>query len=227
MDIINFKSASVKKINRRKIQHIRFLTKSTFVITIDRDNLEFIAGQHVIVGIKGSLNQREYSVYNSEKRDHLEILVKEVIDGNVSMQLRHCKEGNLVEVNGPFGSFKLETKDMYSRKHLFIATGTGISPFHSMVASYPGINYTLLHGIRYPDETYDKHDYDPERYIPCISTGGNGKYNGRVTDFLPDFPDEADMIYYLCGNSSMIYDVCNILRKRSVSAERILTEVYF
>jgi NAD(P)H-flavin reductase len=152
--------------------------------------------------------------------------VKEVKDGNVSMQLKNSKLGTLVEVNGPFGSFKLETRDMNSRKHLFIATGTGISPFHSMVASYPEINYTLLHGIRYPDETYEKYDYDPKRYIPCIS-GGNGKNRGRVTDFLPFYRDEHDMMYYVCGNSDMIYDVCNILKNRGVTGDRVLTEIYF
>jgi len=227
MDKTTFKTASDINIHHKKIQQIRFLTKSTFVLTFDRDNIQFIAGQHIIVGTEGSLNQREYSIYSGEKHDYLDILVKEVIDGNVSMQLRNCKPGDLLEVNGPFGIFKLETKDIYSRKHLFIATGTGISPFHSMVTSYPGINYTILHGIRYLNEAYDKNEYHPKRYIPCTSKEKSGDYNGRVTDFLSDYLTEPDMMFYICGNSSMIYDVFDILRNKGVSGERILTEVYF
>jgi len=227
MDKTILKSAPVININQKKIQNIRFLNKSTFVLTFDRDDIQFIAGQHIIVGTEGSLNQREYSIYSGEKHDYLEILVKEVIEGNVSMQLKNCNPGDLLEVNGPFGTFKLETKDMFSRKHLFIATGTGISPFHSMVTSYPGIKYTILHGTRYVNEAYDKNEYRPKSYIHCTSKEKGSGFHGRVTDMLPDYPLEPDMMFYICGNSSMIYDVCSILRKRGVSGDCILTEVYF
>jgi len=109
---------------------------------------------------------------------------------------------------------------------MFIATGTGISPFHSFVTSYPGINYTILHGIRETDEAYEKEDYDPKRYVPCVSKGNTNKYNGRVTDFLRT-TGWTDMLYYLCGNNNMIYDVCRILKNKGVHPERIFTEVYF
>ena len=221
------KSASIINIDRKKIRRIRFLTKSTFVLTFDRDDIQFTAGQHITIGTRGSLNQREYSVYSGEQQNYLEILVKEVLDGNVSIQLRNSKPGDLLEVNGPFGSFRLEIKDMYSRKHLFIATGTGISPFHSMVTSYPGIDYTILHGIRYLNEAYDKIEYEPERYIACISREKSSGYNGRVTDYLSDYPTEPDTIYYLCGNSSMIFEATGILRNKGVTGDRILREVYF
>ncbi len=227
MDKTIFNSASVINNNLKKIIQIRFLTKSTFVLTFNRDNFQFTAGQHVIVGTEVSLNQREYSIYSGEKQDYLEILVKEVIDGNVSKQLRNCKPGQLLEVNGPFGTFKLVTKNMYSIKHLFIATGTGISPFHSMVISYPGIRYTILHGIRYLKEAYNKDDYLRKSYIPCISEEKSSSHTGRVTKFLPEYPIEPDMMFYLCGNSSMIYEVCDILREKGVTGDRILTEVYF
>ena len=62
-----------------KIRQIRFLAESTFVLRLDRGNIQFRAGQHIIVGLKGELNQREYSVYSGEKDDYLEILVREVL----------------------------------------------------------------------------------------------------------------------------------------------------
>jgi ferredoxin/flavodoxin---NADP+ reductase len=213
--------------SQRKIQEIRFLSESTFIVRFDRGSFQFIPGQHVIVGLTGSLNQREYSIYSGINQDFLEILVREVLGGNVSTQLKHCKPGDLLDVNGPFGSFKLETKNMYSRKHMFIATGTGIAPFHSMVISYPGIDYTILHGIRYASEAYEKNDFEHERYFPCVSGEKNCKYSGRVTLFLPDYPDEPETVYYLCGNSSMIYEVSNMLKDAGVSGDRIQTEVYF
>jgi ferredoxin/flavodoxin---NADP+ reductase len=210
-----------------KIRQIRFLTESTFVLRFDRGNMQFKAGQHIIVGLKEELNQREYSVYSGEKDDYLEILVREVIHGSVSLQLKQCKPGQLLQVNGPFGSFGLETFDMFSRKLVFIASGTGIAPFHSFVRSYPGINYTLIHGVRYNTEAYDRNDYDPHRYILCTSKETNGGHKGRVTRFLPGYPVDQDMLFYLCGNNSMIYEAYHILREKGIRDENIIAEVYF
>ena len=210
-----------------KISQIRFLTESTFVMRFDRENMEFKSGQHVIVGLRGELNQREYSIYSGENDDYIEILVREVPEGNVSLQLRQCKPGELLQVNGPFGSFGLERFDMFSRKLVFIASGTGISPFHSFIKSYPGINYFLIHGVRYINEAYERNDYDPRRYFLCTSKEGNGGHKGRVTSFLPVYPVDQEMLFYICGNSNMIYEVKHILGAKGLPPENIFTEVYF
>ncbi len=210
-----------------KIRQIRLLTERTFVLRLDRGNMDFRAGQHIIVGLEGELDQREYSIYSGEKDDYLEILVREIPEGKVSRQLKQCKPGQLLQVNGPFGSFGLESYDMFSRKLVFIASGTGISPFHSFVSSYPGIDYILIHGVRYKDEAYERNDYDPRRYILCTSKEYNGGHKGRVTRFLPGFPVEPDMLFYVCGNNNMIYEVYHILRDKGIPDENILSEVYF
>jgi ferredoxin--NADP+ reductase/benzoate/toluate 1,2-dioxygenase reductase subunit len=209
------------------IRQIRFLTESTFVLSFDRGNMEFKPGQHIIVGLKGELDQREYSIYSGENDDFLEILVREVPGGHVSQKLKNCKPGDLLQVNGPFGSFGIEKFDMFTRKLVFIASGTGISPFHSFVKSYPGIDYTLIHGVRYGNEAYERDVYDSGRYILCTSKEGKGAQKGRVTRFLSSFPVKPDMLFYLCGNNNMIYEVSHILLDKGMPAENILTEVYF
>jgi ferredoxin--NADP+ reductase/benzoate/toluate 1,2-dioxygenase reductase subunit len=209
-----------------KIRQIRVLTEKTFVLRLDRGNMQFKAGQHIIVGLKGELNQREYSVYSGEKDDYLEILVREVLDGNVSVKLKLSKPNQLLQVNGPFGSFGLETFDLFSRKLVFIASGTGIAPFHSFVRSYPGIDYTLIHGVSYTNEAYERNDYDPQHYILCTSKSSGG-HKGRVTRFLPGYRVDPDMLFYLCGNNNMIYEVYHILRDKGIPDENIFSEVYF
>jgi len=210
-----------------KIIEIRFLTEETFVLRLDRGNMQFKAGQHIIVGPEGELDQREYSIYSGEKDEYLEILVREISEGNVSRQLKLCNPGQLLKVNGPFGSFGLETFDMFSRKLVFIASGTGISPFHSFVRSYPGIDYILIHGVRYENEAYERNDYDPHRYILCTSKESTGGYKGRVTRLLPGYPVDPDMLFYVCGNNNMIYEVYHILRDKGIPDEHIFSEVYF
>ncbi len=209
------------------IKELRFLTNNTFVLRLDRGGMEFKAGQHMIVSPEGEMDQREYSVYSGEKDDYLEILVREVLNGKITGQLKDCKPGQLLQVNGPFGSFGIESYDRYSRKLVFIATGTGISPFHSFVRSYPGIDYTIIHGVRYGDDAYDKDEYDPERYILCTSNDNRGNHNGRITTYLPHFSVDNDMLFYLCGNNSMIYEAYHILRDKGIRDENIFMEIYF
>ena len=210
-----------------EIKQIRFLTDSTFVLRFDRKDLQFKSGQHIIVGLAGELDQREYSIYSGENDDFLEILVREVLKGKVSAQLKLCRPGDILRINGPFGTFGLEKYDMYSRKLVFIATGTGIAPFHSFIKSYPGIDYSLLHGVRYKNEAYEREDYDPHKYILITSKEINEGFKGRITRFLPGYPVGSDMLFYLCGNNSMIYEVYHILRDKGIPDENILTEVYF
>jgi ferredoxin--NADP+ reductase/benzoate/toluate 1,2-dioxygenase reductase subunit len=210
-----------------RINQIRFLTEKTFVLRFDRGKMQFKAGQHIIVGLKGELDQREYSIYSGEKDDYLEILVREVIKGKVSLQLRQCEPGQLLQVNGPFGSFGLETFDMFSRKLVFIASGTGISPFHSFVRSYPGIDYTLIHGVSFNNEAYERKDYDPKRYILCTSKESSEGFKGRVTKFLAGYKVDRESLFYLCGNNSMIYEVYHILRDKGIPDENISSEIYF
>ena len=220
-------SKTVLSTDLHKIRNIRVLTENTFVLRFDRGSLQFKAGQNIIVGFEGELNQREYSVYSGEKDDYLEILVREVNDGNLSRQLKQCIPGQLLQVNGPFGSLRLETFDMFSRKLVFISTGTGISPFHSFVRSYPGIDYTLIHGVSFKDEAYESGDYDPGRYILCTSKEFHRGFKVRVTKFLSTYAVTPDILFYLCGNSNMIYDADHILRDKGIPAENIFYEVYF
>jgi ferredoxin/flavodoxin---NADP+ reductase len=210
-----------------KITQVRFLTDETFVVRLERGDLQFKSGQRIIVGLKGALDLREYSVYSGEKDDYLEILVREVLRGNVSPRLKNCKPGDLLQVNGPFGSFGIEPYDLYAKKFVFIATGTGISPFHSFVKSCPGIDYTIIHGVRQKAEAYESGEYDNNRYILCTSKEINDGHKGRVTKFLLTYPVKTEMLFYLCGNNSMIYEVYHILRNKNVPDENIFMEVYF
>lgn len=210
-----------------KIEQVRFLTEYTFVIRFERKGLKFSAGQRVIVGPAGDIDQREYSIYSGENDDYLEILVREVDEGNVSVKLKNCIQGEMLQVNGPFGSLVIDPADRYSKKHVFIATGTGISPFHSFVRSYPDIDYTLFHGVRYINEAYESSEYNNSRYILCTSRESSNGRKGRVTRPLYNYSTDPGTIFYLCGNSHMIYEVSHLLRAKDIPSENIRTEIYF
>ncbi|RPH34166.1 MAG: oxidoreductase [Bacteroidales bacterium] len=223
---ITYTPESVVIDSPRVVQQIRFISKNAFIIRFNRDNLQFKAGQFVAVGVE-PLQQREYSIYSGEKDDYIEILVREVLGGNVSQQLKQIEIGQSLLVSGPLGITTINEEDINSKRFVFIGSGTGISPFHSFITSYPKIDYTIIHGVRYLSEAYDKNDYDPQRYVLCTSREKGGNYYGRVTSFLLDFRIGPNTLFYVCGNSSMIYEVYDILRKKGVSMGSIHSEVYF
>ncbi|HEX2969811.1 MAG TPA: hypothetical protein VHO46_11990, partial [Bacteroidales bacterium] len=121
----------------------------------------------------------------------------------------------------------IEQYDRYSKELVFVATGTGISPFHSIVRSYPGIKFTLYHGVCFAAEAYERDEYDASRYFLCTSKEKSENGIGRVTKYLGKAQIRTDALYLLCGNSNMIYDVFHILKDKGVPAENIFSEIYF
>lgn len=211
-----------------KVRSIRELTPSTYVLRFDRNNIPFRAGQHILLGKKDDIQSREYSIYSAEQEDFFEVLIKEVQDGKVSKQLRNVKPGETLNFENPVGYFTLKSIDIKVSQFLFIASGTGIAPFHSFVKSYPRLDYKLLHGIRHASEAYDKEIYDRSRLVLCTSGDDKGDFHGRVTDYLRQNPvDDPDTLCYFCGNCEMIHEAYDILLKQGVPSENLFAEVYF
>jgi ferredoxin/flavodoxin---NADP+ reductase len=142
--------------NIHEIISIRHLTDAAYIIQMTRRGLKFRAGQHILLGKAGSIHNREYSVYSGENDTFFEVLIKEVDDGMVSKQLKKLQPGDKVQIEGPLGFFTIAPELIDNGKFLFVATGTGIAPFHSFSKSYPEIDFLLLHGVRNANESYEK-----------------------------------------------------------------------
>jgi len=194
---------------------------------MERNNLQFQTGQFVVLKNLNSSAKREYSVYSGENDDFLEVLVREIEGGKVSGRLKRLKPGTEIEVEGPFGFFKFNPEKFESKKFLFVATGTGISPFHGFVRTFPGLDYQLIHGVRFKEEAYEHADFKEEKVALCLSAGGDGDFYGRVTDYLFTQKIDKETNCFLCGNSEMIFEVFDILTGKGVTVSNIYSEVYF
>lgn len=209
------------------VSEIRNLCDASYVVRFNKRDLKFRPGQHLVVGVLGMSDAREYSVYSGKDEEFLEILVREVEDGVVSKKLRRLNPGNTLEVNGPYGFFMTNAQPPAGKKLLFIASGTGIAPFHSFVKSFPEADYTIIHGIRTIDEAYERETYKKDRYIACTSRDDKGDFHGRLTAYLKTIEIEIDTMVYLCGNSDMVFESIDILQEKGLSNSHIFTEVYF
>jgi len=216
-----------KKITYSKIVEIRNLTESTYVLRLEKSDFEFKAGQYLVLNVPGENKAREYSIYSSEEAPYIDLLIKEVDTGEISKELKYLKIGTKVEITGPFGFFLLRDSEQIKHSHFtFVATGTGIAPFHSIILSNPDLNFDVIHGVRHGYEAYDSCDYPEDRYKLCTSRE-HGEYYGRVTHYLKEKGIKKDSIYYICGNSGMVNDVTEILEQNGIIPENIRTEVFF
>lgn len=203
------------------------ISEKSYVLRIDRHGLDFIPGQYFIIGRKESDTAREYTVYSSKNDDYLEFMITRIKDGIVSNDLANCKPGEELQVEGPLGYFELETNPDFRGKHVFIATGSGIAPFRSIVLSNPDLNYEIIHGARLLQDCYHKEDYSEDRYISCITREESGDFKGRVTDYLKQNPVDPEDMFYICGNTEMLYEVYDILISQGVVRESVRVEVFY
>lgn len=215
------------KRTKHKVLEIINLTPETFILRLDRKDLKFEPGQYVILRMPDELKGREYSIFSATTDDYLDFLVREIPEGEFSRYLRHLPTGSEIDVEGPKGYFVLDARSKNGEPILMIATGTGISPFHSFVTSYPQLNYRVLQGVRFADEAYGRESFHHDRFMVCTSRLDDGDFFGRVTDYLLQTTVSDDIICYLCGNSDMIDQVTSILEGYGLPPENIRTEVFF
>ena len=211
-----------------KVLNIRDLSPSTYILRLERKKLDFKPGQCFNLGLKGSGINREYSIYSGVDDSYLEFLIKEVKCGSVSPALRKVKPGDEVALHGPYGAFIISSDRAKKTLFTFIATGTGIAPFHSFVRTYPDLDYRIINGIRTAKERYDYNDYDRKRLTTCVTRDDCWSgFKGRVTDYLQQNYIDPTQIYFLCGNQGMIQKGYDLLRIKGVSGDHIFTEAFF
>ncbi len=210
-----------------KVLDNKFLSDQTFRLRLAKPDMPVRAGQCYSLGLASDSINREYSIYSNANAPHLDVLIRKIEEGIVSTSLANVKPGDTVEIDGPFGDFCLDEAYIAGIPHVFIASGTGIAPFHSFIKTYPELDYLLLHGVRSRSECYDADEYAAERYVPCVSNSSEGQPGIRVTDYLARHPVDPKAIVYICGNRDMIVDTFEILRQQNVPGDNIFTEVFF
>lgn len=218
----------------------RELSPGLFEIWIRPDEgiPDFLPGQYVALGLpesheggeKEKLVKRAYSIASSpERKDALEFYIAEVTEGQLSPRLARLNEGERIFVQRKYvGTFTLESVPAGSDL-VFVATGTGIAPFVSMLRTHGTIekysSLTLLHGVRYSadlayrDELLELQSKRGEkfRYYATVSREGPPKWSGEhgyVQKFFTEgkvsvAPETHHL--FLCGNPAMIEEVCQLL----------------
>src|SRR6476659_10197966 len=97
----------------------------------DRSALGFLPGQYVNIQVPGTDQARSFSFSSGPSADEVGFLIRNTSHGVLTTYLRdRAKNGDRIEFNGPLGSFYLRE---IKRPVLFLAGGTGLAPFLSML----------------------------------------------------------------------------------------------
>jgi ferredoxin-NADP reductase len=220
------------------------LTPTVFQLDFQRNPLfDFKPGHFISLvipkaGPNGRDLRRAYSIASAPESDQLDLCVKKVDGGPGTSYLDSLKVGDTIKGNAPFGDFVDKSAD--DRGKVWIATGTGISPFRSMLFSDLAKKKDLskthcLFGVREPEEViyhglFEEHLGNRFKMAVSRPHSGFHGYRGRVTDILRSGDlhlDYANTDFYLCGNGAMIDEVLSILAEKQVEKKAIHKEAYY
>ena len=205
-----------------------FISDYTYIINLEhQEEIRFNPGQFFSISIPDLGINREYSCYCAPNKKKISFLIRKVNGGIISNKLCDLKEGQKVDIVGPYGKFYLEDRIINSKKIFFICSGTGYAPFRSIIKSYDNINFCVIHGVRKETELYALKDVNERSYIKCVSENSNYEHS-RVTDYLTANKFEDDSFFMLCGNQNMITDSIKILLKeKNIKSDDIMVETFF
>jgi ferredoxin-NADP reductase len=204
----------------------------------------FVAGQWLSVKHNlpdGEELTRAYSIASAPSENgHFAFCLNRVQDGYMSNYLCDMKEGEEIRCQGPFGAFILRPP---MRDTLFIATGTGIAPFRSMLhwlladeERHQDKALTLLFGSRTENDIYYHREFldlaekhANFKYMPTLSRGDDTwqGLRGYVQTHVKELVrDRKDMHAYICGLSKMVKANRDLLQGLGWDRKSILYERY-
>ena len=215
-----------------KIEKIIRETPQTVTLILDR-KIEFVPGQYANFefNIDGQKLQREYS-FSSSPDENLAITIKEEVDGTVSKYVQNTQPGTELKMSEPMGNFVLNKN---TNDHVFIATGSGITPIFSILKSLPTDHSAMLvYGNKTPESTIFLKEITELREnemfrIQMLYSQSDESDLDRVTEYMQEGFGEANVddhqiSFYICGNGNMVTDVKKILQKSK--ARKIITESF-
>lgn len=205
------------------------------------ETMDFTSGQFVSVlhPRNGKTIRRSYSIASLPSlKDRFDLCLKLVPKGVVSSWFWTFRGGEHFQVQGPLGKFILPGEIDFDI--VFVATGTGVAPFRSMIPHLlqNGFqrNMWLLFGVRYGNMIpYDEEwlelakRYRNFTYIPTVSRpdhewlGETGYVQTKIETFFPS-PDGKRV--YICGVNQMVQAVQDACFKQGFKKEQVHYERY-
>ncbi len=219
-----------------RVQTLERLTHDIHRLVLSGEKLEYKPGQYVDIKIPDSDEVRSFSMANLPG-DQLELMIKVYPDGKFSSLLTGdgIKEGQELEVTGPYGVFTLRKNS--DRPLLFIGGGAGMAPILALLRSLaeqgstrPAVYYYGARGPRdlfHQDELAELEQRLAKfRFVPALSECDEDEEwsgeQGLITDVVERCEEElGEVDAYLCGPPPMVDAAIALLEAKGVPESRV------
>lgn len=230
------------------------ITSGLVLLYIERgsDFSDFLPGQYTTIALPGAaprpahfpaekevpkadkLIKRAYSIGSSpDEKNFIELCIAILPEGLLTSRLALLKQGDPVFLSPKVvGHFTLEPVSA-DRNLIFVATGTGIAPFMSMLRTKStwtaGRKITILHGVRYKADLCYRNEL-----LELAQNNPNFKYHAVVSRDQAEAGIEKGYVQslfengvvscqadrdniFICGNPAMIDDMEKLLLTKNYS----------
>ncbi|MEM9364238.1 MAG: ferredoxin--NADP reductase [Bacteroidota bacterium] len=235
-----------------KISDVQALTPSSVALTFDipdnlQDTFSFSAGQYITLKhhLNGEELRRAYSISSAPSSGKLTVGIKKVPNGTFSVYANESiAVGDVFEVMPPEGRFVFEVANTPKNVAAF-AAGSGITPIVSIaqtvLESHPENIFVLVFGNQTPTETMYlskiqelQQEYTERFKVQHLYSRSQendalfGRIETSTVNFITKnkFKDVDFDAFYLCGPEEMIHTVSETLKKKGISEDKILFELF-
>ena len=193
----------------------------------------FIPGQYIEVKIKinGVTFSRIFSISSSyekfRKEGIITLTIQQQKEGKVTTHIhKYIKVGDTIEISEAMGDFTLKNKN--EQDVLFIAGGSGITPFRSMLYQSLSLNntVTLLYYCNHDDEHIFKDELltfnTKQIKVHLIDSSQKGFISfEHLQTYCSDFKNKT---IFICGPAPMIDATVRLLEQNNIDNNQIIIE---
>jgi len=222
------------------IDQVESLSPSTIALSVNLGQdarINFLAGQYVNLGIPGTEQTRSYSFSSMPDDTRASFVIRNVPGGQMSRYLLdEAKPGTEISLTGPYGNFYLRN---IKRPVLFLAGGTGIAPFLSMLsalrtqaASHP---VKMVFGVTNDIDLVSLEALEQSvkelpgfEYRTCVAAPqSTHSRKGYVTEHIEEsWLNAGDVDIYLCGPIAMVDSVREWLTAQNIKPANFYYEKF-
>ncbi|MBT3865754.1 hypothetical protein HOF78_01475 [Candidatus Woesearchaeota archaeon] len=193
--------------------------------------ITFEPGQFItiIYNIDNKLVRRAYSIshWTEQPTDTITITLNQTPNGVISPKIYNSQPKEVLELEGPFGEFKLDKK---SNPVLFLAAGTGVTPLNTMIESEDERELTLIYSVKdenlilFKEKLQNKENLN---FIPTITNNIPDNWKGKTGRINKELIKEnlkPNSEIYICGMQEFVKSMTTFLEELNIQKGQIHTE---
>ncbi len=209
----------------------------------DGTGIDFVPGMFAMLKYKNGVTQeniaRAFSMANMPSSESLEFLIS-LIHGRLTSKLETAKVGDVYYISAPYGQFKFDTES--NNKLLFLAGGTGIAPFLSMLRflekNGTKADCVMIYSVKYGNEVICKEELEKMQKDmgirlsvtvtrPTEGDGWTGETGHINADMIKKYaPDFSERVCYICGPPAFVTALKGDLQSLNVDSKQIKAEMW-